>query len=158
MRYLITGGAGFIGSHLSEALLEAGHDVLILDDFSTGRHENLAHLEANPRLRIHYGTITDREVVRECVSQVDQVFHLASAVGVQLIMDRAIETIKTIVEGSAVVLENCVPGIALLSCVYTPRRKFTENPSKRRSMKTPDSVIRSTRLAALGVRGRQIAG
>jgi UDP-glucose 4-epimerase len=107
VRYLITGGAGFIGSHLAEALLAADHDVLILDDYSTGRHENVAHLEGSPRFRIHYGTITDREVVRECVSQVDRVFHLASAVGVQLIMDRTIETIETIVEGSAVVLASC---------------------------------------------------
>jgi UDP-glucose 4-epimerase len=107
VRYLITGGAGFIGSHLAEALLEADHEVLILDDYSTGRHENVAHLEGSSRFRIHYGTIVDREVVRECVSQVDQVFHLASAVGVQLIMDRTIETIQTIVEGSAIVLANC---------------------------------------------------
>ncbi|MGQ0633591.1 MAG: NAD-dependent epimerase/dehydratase family protein [Planctomycetaceae bacterium] len=107
MRYLITGGAGFIGSHLAESLLEAGHEVLILDNFSTGRHQNIAHLEKSPKLRIHFGTIADRDIVRECVHQVDQVFHLASAVGVQLIMDRAIETIETIVEGSAVVLAAC---------------------------------------------------
>ncbi|MBS0261799.1 MAG: GDP-mannose 4,6-dehydratase [Planctomycetes bacterium] len=107
MRYLITGGAGFIGSHLAESLLAAEHEVLILDDYSTGRHENLAGLESSHRLRIHYGTITDRDVVRECVAQVDQVFHLASAVGVQLIMDRTIDTIHTIVEGSAIVLAEC---------------------------------------------------
>src|SRR6187397_1117300 len=102
MKYLITGGAGFIGGHLSESLLADGHEVVVLDDFSTGRYENVAHLEATGRFRIRYGSVADRDAVLECVQRADQVLHLASAVGVKLIMDRAIETIETIVDGTAV--------------------------------------------------------
>ncbi len=104
MRYLVTGGVGFIGSHLTEALLSAGHEVLILDDFSTGRHENIAHLEGNARLEVVCDTVVDPHITAECVRRVDAVFHLASAVGVQLIIDQPVKTIETIVEGTASVL------------------------------------------------------
>lgn len=107
MRYLITGGAGFIGSHLAESLIRDGHEVVVLDDLSTGRYDNIAHLETSPRLRVYYGSVMDRDLVYDCVRQVDRVLHLASAVGVQLIMDRAIETIQTIVEGTATILAAC---------------------------------------------------
>lgn len=107
MKYLITGGAGFIGSHLSERLLADGHQVLVLDNFSTGRHENIAHLEPNPRFRLICGSVTDAPLVGECMQGVDRVFHLASAVGVQLIIDEPVHTIETIVEGTSVVLNAC---------------------------------------------------
>jgi len=107
MRYLVTGGAGFIGSHLTESLLSDGHEVIVLDDFSTGRYENLEHLESTGRLRIITGSVTDSGLVLDCLKDVGGVFHLASAVGVQLVIDKPVETIKTIVEGTAVVLRAC---------------------------------------------------
>ncbi|OHB83879.1 MAG: nucleoside-diphosphate sugar epimerase [Planctomycetes bacterium RBG_16_64_12] len=107
MRYLVTGGAGFIGSHLVEALLEGEHEVLVLDDFSTGRHENIAHLEPCDRLEVICASVTDTDLVRDCVPSVDGVFHLASAVGVRLIIDEPVKTIETNVEGTASVLAAC---------------------------------------------------
>jgi UDP-glucose 4-epimerase len=107
MRCLVTGGAGFIGSHLTEALLAGGHDVLILDDFSTGRKENIAHIEGNEHLEVICANVIDTELTLECVRSVDQVYHLASAVGVRLIIEEPVKTIETIVEGTASVLEAC---------------------------------------------------
>lgn len=107
MRYLVTGGAGFIGSHLTEALLAAGHEVTILDDFSTGSHQNLLHLEDSPHLTVIYGSVLEEELTRECVRNAERVFHLASAVGVQLIIDEPVKTVETIVEGTATVLGAC---------------------------------------------------
>jgi UDP-glucose 4-epimerase len=107
MRYLVTGGAGFIGSHLTEALLADGHAATILDDLSTGRYENIEPLERSGRLRMVTGSVRDAALVRECLRDVDGVFHLASAVGVQLVVDQPVATIETIVEGTAVVLAAC---------------------------------------------------
>ncbi len=107
MRILITGGAGFIGSHLCDALVASGHSVLALDDFSTGRHENIAHLEGHALFSLVSADIGDEEIVRECVAAADRVFHLASAVGVRLIVEQPVRTIETIVHGTSVVLEAC---------------------------------------------------
>ncbi len=107
MRYLITGGAGFIGSHLAEALLERGDSVVVLDNFTTGSHENIRSLESREGFRLVYGSVTDRELVTECVKEVDRVYHLASAVGVNLIIEKPIETIETIVEGASIVFGAC---------------------------------------------------
>ncbi len=105
MRILVTGGCGFIGSHLSEALLAEGHELTVLDDLSTGRIENLAAIEADPKLRILIGSVTDESLVHEAVKSCDQVYHLASAVGVRLIMEQPVETIDTIVSGTQIVLK-----------------------------------------------------
>jgi UDP-glucose 4-epimerase len=105
MRYLITGGCGFIGSHLADALLQAGHQVLVLDDLSTGKISNVKALEGNPQFQILIGSVTDEALVHEAVAKCDAVFHLASAVGVRLIMDKPIETIDTIVTGTQTVLK-----------------------------------------------------
>ena len=107
MRYLITGGAGFIGSHLAEKLLERGDAVTVLDNFSTGSHENLRQIEKHESFRLVYGSVTDKDLVTECVKEVDRVFHLASAVGVKLIIEKPIETIETIVEGASTVFGAC---------------------------------------------------
>lgn len=105
MRYLITGGCGFIGSHLADCLLAADHQVTILDDLSTGKIDNIKQLEQNSALRVLIGSVTDEALVHEAVSGCDAVYHLASAVGVKLIMERPIETIDTIVTGTQVVLK-----------------------------------------------------
>jgi UDP-glucose 4-epimerase len=107
MRYLVTGGAGFIGSHLAEALLAEGHEVLVLDDFSTGRQENISHLDESDRFQVICSSVTEADLVRDCVASVDGVFHLASAVGVRLIIDEPVKTLETNVEGTASVLAAC---------------------------------------------------
>src|SRR5262249_28476632 len=107
MRYLITGGAGFIGSHLAERLLAEGHGVLALDDLSTGRYENVAHLEGNEAFELRVASVIEPEVVERCVIECQGVFHLASAVGVRLVGDQPVKTIETIVGGTDVVLRAC---------------------------------------------------
>ena len=107
MKYLVTGGAGFIGSHLSERLIEAGHSVLVLDDLSTGRYENIAHLEHRPGFELRVASVTEPDVVERCVTDCRAVFHLASAVGVRLVVDEPVRTIETIVNGTDVVLRSC---------------------------------------------------
>ena len=104
MRYLITGGCGFIGSHLAEKLIAGGHQVTVLDDLSTGKISNVRGIEKHPDFRILIGSVTDETLVHEAVTQCDVVYHLASAVGVRLIMEKPIETIDTIVTGTQVVL------------------------------------------------------
>ena len=90
---LITGGAGFIGSHLSEALLTRGHEVTIIDDLSTGRFENVSALTANPHFHFAIETITNAAVMDRLVSECDIVYHLAAAVGVDLIVSQPIHTL-----------------------------------------------------------------
>ncbi len=105
--YLVTGGAGFIGGHLVERLLAAGQRVLILDDLSTGRFENIAHLEGRPGFELRVASVTDPAIVEACVIAADAVFHLASAVGVKLVVDQPVRTIETIVGGTDTVLRSC---------------------------------------------------
>lgn len=106
MKVLVTGGAGFIGSHLVEQLLEEGHEVSILDNLSTGRLENVRHLEANPKFHIVIGDILNETLVDKLVERVDWVFHLAAAVGVQLIVKDPLRSMMTNIRGSEIVLEN----------------------------------------------------
>ena len=105
MRYLITGGCGFIGSHLAHALLKDGNQVTVLDDLSTGKIANVQDIEEHPDFRILIGSVTEESLVHEAVRQCDSVFHLASAVGVKLIMEQPVETIDTIVTGTQLVLK-----------------------------------------------------
>ena len=105
MRYLITGGAGFIGSHLAEALLARGNDVFILDDLSTGSVENVRHLKTNGRFHHFFDSITNRHLLAELVDESDVVFHLAAAVGVRLIVESPVRTIETNVYGTQLVLD-----------------------------------------------------
>jgi UDP-glucose 4-epimerase len=111
MRVLITGGAGFIGSHLAEAYLERGDEVYIIDDLSTGSLDNLSPLKEKAafqkRLFVHIDTIHNRELLLELVGTCDVVQHLAAAVGVRYILDHPMESIKTNIQGTEVVLEFC---------------------------------------------------
>ncbi|MBI4314655.1 MAG: GDP-mannose 4,6-dehydratase [Chloroflexi bacterium] len=104
MRALITGGAGFIGSHLSEALLAAGHSVMVVDDLSTGLFENIQPLTANPQFIFAIETITNESVMDRLVSECDIIFHLAAAVGVELIVQSPVHTIETNIMGTETVL------------------------------------------------------
>jgi UDP-glucose 4-epimerase len=105
MRFLITGGAGFIGSHLSERLLARGDEVHIIDDLSTGSIENIQHLKSNPNFHYHIDTVTNTRLTAELVDLCDTVFHLAAAVGVRLIVESPVRTIETNIRGTEVVLE-----------------------------------------------------
>ena len=104
---LITGGAGFIGSHLSELLLDSGWAVWALDDLSTGSYENVAHLRDHDRFHLVVDTMLSRTVVNELVNKVDVVYHLGAAVGPRLIVEEPVRTIVTNLEGSEIVLDHC---------------------------------------------------
>ena len=106
MRALITGGAGFIGSHLAEALLNAGHEVDIIDNLSTGSIRNVSHLKSNPKFKYDIDTITNEPLLAELIDRNDVVFHFAAAVGVKLIVEQPVHTIETNVHGTEVVLKH----------------------------------------------------
>ena len=129
MKVLITGGAGFIGSHLAERLVAEGHSVTALDDLSTGRRENLASLEGSNRFRLVTGTILDPALVQALVDEAEVIFHLAAAVGVKLIMDEPSRSILTNINGTENVLkaalkEKKLTFIASTSEVYGKATKF----------------------------------
>jgi UDP-glucose 4-epimerase len=105
MRYLVTGGAGFVGSHLVDALLKRGDQVSVLDDLSTGRHQNIRHHLNNPEFSFISGSILDADLVDDSIRRTDVVFHLAAAVGVKLIVERPLESLATNIRGSEIVLE-----------------------------------------------------
>jgi UDP-glucose 4-epimerase len=105
MRVLITGGAGFVGSHLSEAFLERGDEVAILDNLSTGSIDNIAHLKTHPRFRYTIDAVENEPLLAELIDSADVVVHLAAAVGVKLIVEQPVHTIETNVHGTEVVLK-----------------------------------------------------
>jgi UDP-glucose 4-epimerase len=104
LRVLITGGAGFIGSHLADAYLERGDEVFIIDDLSTGSFENIRHLKDHPRFHYTIESVHNQPVTAELVDQSDVIFHLAAAVGVKLIVESPVRTIETNVRGTECVL------------------------------------------------------
>jgi UDP-glucose 4-epimerase len=123
MKALVTGGAGFIGSHLTETLLADGHHVTVIDDLSTGRVANLAAVHGSPRLRTHWASILEDDRLQEFVDEAQVVFHLAAAVGVRLILERPVETIETNILGTDRILRCAAKGgrkvlIASTSEVY----------------------------------------
>jgi UDP-glucose 4-epimerase len=106
MRVLITGGAGFVGSHLAEALLDRGDEVFVLDNLSTGSIENITHLKPNPKFHYTIDSVTNEPVLAELIDRSDVVVHLAAAVGVKLIVEAPVHTIETNVHGTEVVLKH----------------------------------------------------
>lgn len=107
MKVLITGGAGFVGSHLADKLIGDGHEITVIDDLSTGRYSNVEHLEENPRFRLIIDTVLNTGLMEELIREADRVYHMASAVGVRLIMEQPVKTIETIFHGTDVVLGRC---------------------------------------------------
>ena len=106
MKALITGGSGFIGSHLADRLLSLGHEVLVLDDLSTGSIENITHLKSKPGFSYVIDTVTNEPLLAEMIDRCDVVYHLAAAVGVKLIVEQPVHTIETNVHGTEVVLKH----------------------------------------------------
>lgn len=104
LRFLVTGGAGFIGSHLCARLLDGGHSVAVLDNLSTGRAENLAPFEGNPNFKFTHADISNDFVLEQLASEADYIFHLAAAVGVKLIVDEPLQTIESNILGTDKVL------------------------------------------------------
>lgn len=107
MKILITGGAGFVGSHLADRLLKDNHEITVIDDLSTGRYSNVAHLEGDDRFRLIIDTVLNQELMEELIRETDRVYHMASAVGVRLIMEQPVKTIETIFHGTDVILKFC---------------------------------------------------
>lgn len=106
MRALITGGAGFVGSHLADTLIAQGHDVLVLDDLSTGAMENIEHLRSHRGFSYHIDSVTNEPLLAELVDRADVVYHLAAAVGVKKIVEEPVNTIECNVHGTEVVLKH----------------------------------------------------
>src|SRR5687768_11491082 len=107
MKILITGGAGFVGSHLADKLIKDGHEITVIDDLSTGRYSNIKHLEDTAGFRLIIDTVLNQPLMEELIRETDRVFHMASAVGVRLIMEQPVKTIETIFHGTDVILKFC---------------------------------------------------
>ena len=107
MKILITGGAGFVGRHLADRLINDGHEITVIDDLSTGRYSNVAHLEENGQFRLIIDTVLNQSLMEELIRETDRVYHMASAVGVRLIMEQPVKTIETIFHGTDVILKFC---------------------------------------------------
>ena len=107
MNYLITGGAGFIGSHMADALIARGDRVTLLDNCSTGEIRNIDHLLDDPDVSFVQGTIMDEALVRKLIGDVDVVVHLAASVGVRLIIERPLESLLNNIRGTEIVLQAC---------------------------------------------------
>jgi UDP-glucose 4-epimerase len=112
MRALLTGGAGFVGSHLAEALLDRGHQVIVLDDLSTGSMDNIVPLKSRPGFEYVIDTMMNEPRTAELIDRADVVFHLAAAVGVKLIVEAPVRTIETNVHGTEIVLAHASPSSA----------------------------------------------
>src|ERR671915_581546 len=99
MKILITGGAGFVGSHLADKLIAEGNEITVIDDLSTGRYSNVSHLEDKPNFRLIIDTVLNERLMEKLIRNTDRVYHMASAVGVKLIMEHPVRTIETIFRG-----------------------------------------------------------
>ncbi|HTH39022.1 MAG TPA: NAD-dependent epimerase/dehydratase family protein [Pyrinomonadaceae bacterium] len=107
MKILITGGAGFVGSHLADKLIGQAHEITVIDNLSTGKYSNVEHLEGEDRFRLIIDTVLNEKLLEELVRETDRVYHMASAVGVRLIMEQPVKTIETIFHGTDVILKFC---------------------------------------------------
>ncbi len=147
-RALVTGGAGFIGSHLVERLLERGDQVSVLDDLSTGRRSNLAGVEAQPALRIVEGSVLDRGLVEQLVGEAEIVFHLAAAVGVDWVLRHPLRSLETNIRGTEHVLRACAeaPGGARRVLIASTSEVYGKNDRDALG-EDDDRVLGSARLS-----------
>jgi len=106
MRVLLTGGAGFVGSHLADALIADGHSVVVLDNLSTGSIDNIVHLKRHPQFKYVIDAVENSQLVAELVDEADVIYHLAAAVGVKLIVEEPVHTIETNIHGTEIVLRH----------------------------------------------------
>ncbi len=148
MNILITGGAGFIGSHLAEKLLKQGHKVIVLDNLSTGSLENVKHLRNDPNFLLHIGSILNYELLEELVSQCKIVYHMAAAVGVKYIIENPLLSLRTNIVGTENVLElahkyKCKVLVASTSEIYG---KSDNTPFKEQD----DRLLGSTHISRWG--------
>lgn len=137
MHALITGGAGFIGSHLAERLLEEGHEVSVIDNLSTGSFSNIRHLESHENFHFVIGTILDEKLMEQLVDACDEVYHLAAAVGMEYVLDNPLQSLTTNIRGTEIVLEKANMGkkkviIASTSEIYGKNgdRPFKEDDDR----------------------------
>ncbi len=145
MKALITGGAGFIGSHLAEELLTLGDEVTIIDNLSTGSMDNIEHLKCNRYFRVHIDTIMNASLMARLIRECDYVYHLAAAVGVKYIIDNPLESIKTNVQGTEIVLELANKYGKKKTLIASTSEVYGKNVDKYRAFKeTDDSVLGPT--------------
>ncbi|HAP06644.1 MAG TPA: nucleoside-diphosphate sugar epimerase [Planctomycetaceae bacterium] len=128
---LVTGGSGFIGSHLTELLLAQGHSVVVLDNLSTGRSENLDHVRHHERLEIRSGSITDPVALSEAVRGAEVIFHLAAAVGVKLVAEDPVRTIETNIYPTEHLLRLAVQGTVKHFFLASTSEVYGKNPKER---------------------------
>jgi len=148
MNILITGGAGFIGSHLCEALLTEGHRVSIIDNLSTGKFSNISHLQENSNFRYVLGTILERSIIEGLIAEADEIYHLAAAVGVEYIINNPLLSLKTNIIGTENVLEfsNKYKKKVLLASTSEIYGKSEKIPFKEED----DRVLGSTHISRWG--------
>jgi UDP-glucose 4-epimerase len=146
MKLLITGGAGFIGSHLADTLLEMGEEVFVVDDLSTGSLKNIEQHQDKERFHLVVDTILNEAVMNELVFKCDQIYHLAAAVGVKLIMNRPVETLETNVKGTEMVLmmANRYKKKVLIASSSEVYGKVMDGESTRLLMENTDFLMGST--------------
>lgn len=148
MKNLITGGAGFIGSHLAEELLKRGEKVVVIDNLSTGSMENIKHLKSNPAFSYHIGTIMNKGLMRRLIKDCDMIYHMAAAVGVKYIIDNPLESIHTNVKGTEIILELAEAyGKKRVILASTSEIYGKDRPGKRIFKETDDRVLGTTTIS-----------
>jgi len=148
MRILITGGAGFIGSHLAEALVDKGNQVSVIDDLSTGNIENITHLKRHKNFKFHLGSILKGNLVERLVRDSDMVYHLAAAVGVKYIVENPMESIEVNVKGTEIVLEKANKcGKKKVMIASTSEIYGKDRPGIKSFKETDDRVLGATTIS-----------